>query len=94
MSNVFLFSNNDYSIKNFLNIFFNNYPKKHINIYENNKISFQNPIEICDFISAIIDNSEKFNISALINLDENFYLEVTSSNINNIIKYLYERYPY
>ena len=45
-------------------------------------------------ISAIIDNKEKFNISALINLDENFYLEVTSSNINNIIKYLYERYPY
>lgn len=94
MSNVFLFSNNDYSIKNFLTTFFNNYPKKHINVSENYKISFQNPIEMCDMISAIIDNKEKFNISALINLDENFYLEVTSSNINNIIKYLYERYPY
>lgn len=94
MSNVFLFSNNASSVKDFITLFFNNYPKDNINISEDYKISFQNPIEICDIISAVIDNNEKFNIYAWINLDENLYLQVTPSNIDNIIKYLYERYPY
>ena len=36
----------------------------------------------------------RFEQVALINLDEELYLQVTPSNIDNIIKYLYERYPY
>ncbi len=57
-------------------------------------ISFDNPIELVDLISVVIDNTDKYPISAWINLDEDIYIKITNSNINEIIKYLYERYPY
>lgn len=56
--------------------------------------SFENPIELIDLISIIIDNNDKYPISAWINLDEDIYIKITNSNLNEIIKYLYERYPY
>ena len=59
-----------------------------------NKISFENPIEMSDILSAIIDNNDKYNISAWINLDNDLYFKVTQYNLNDIIKYLFERYPY
>ena len=46
-----------------------------------------------DLISAIIDNNDKYNISAWINLDEDIFIKISNSNLNDIIKYLYERYP-
>lgn len=56
-------------------------------------ITFENPIEMIDLISAIIDNNDNYNISAWINLDEDIFIKISNSNINDIIKYLYERYP-
>ena len=50
-------------------------------------------IEMIDLISAIIDNNDKYNISAWINLDEDIFIKISNSNLNDIIKYLYERYP-
>ena len=61
------------------------YNKKFDKSIEN--FSFENPIEMIDLLSAIIDNNDKYNISAWINLDEDLFL-------NEIVKYLYERYPY
>ena len=47
-----------------------------------------------DLLSAVVDNNDKYNIHAWINLDEDIFLRVTNSNLNEIVKYLYERYPY
>lgn len=94
MPALYLFSTNINSIEEFLNKFYNNNTSPNINIFENYKISFENPIEMSDLISAVIDNNDKYNISIWINLDKDLYLKVTQNNVNDIIKYLFERYPY
>ena len=55
---------------------------------------FDNPIEIADIIGVFIDNKEKFEINMWISLDKGAFVNVTEDNINAIIKYLYERFPY
>lgn len=94
MPTIYLFSTNLYSIDEFLSKFFENKNSPNINIFDNYKISYNNPVEMSDLISAIIDNNDKYNISVWINLDKDLYLKVTSNNVNDIIKYLFERYPY
>lgn len=74
---------------NFLNKFYNKDFEK-----STEEFTFDNPIELIDLISAVIDNNDQYNISAWINLDEDIFIKITNSNINDIIKYLYERYPY
>ena len=58
------------------------------------KKEFQNPIDMIDIISCLIDNIEKFSINLWISLDKDIYICIGTHNINKIIKYLYERYPY
>lgn len=55
---------------------------------------FDNPIDMIDIISCFIDNNNKFEINLWISLDKDVYICVTDTNINNLIKYIYERYPY
>ncbi len=55
---------------------------------------FDNPIEMIDIISCFVDNNDKFNMTLWISLDENVYICITDTNINKLIKYIYERYPY
>lgn len=55
---------------------------------------FQNPIEIADLISTLMDNNDQYAISAWISLDEGLSIQVTNDNLDSIIRYLYERYPY
>ncbi len=85
---VQLFCNDKNELSSFLNKFYNNTNKLSTEIF-----SFENPTDLIDLISVVIDNSDKYNISAWINLDEDIFIKVTSSNINDIIKYIYERYP-
>ena len=84
--NLYCKDQNDLS--SFLERFYN---KKFEKSIEN--ITFDNPIEMVDLISAIIDNNDKYNISAWINLDEDIFIKISNSNLDDIIKYLYERYP-
>lgn len=79
--------------ENLLSSFLSKYYNKNLNKTMED-ISFDNPIELVDLISIVIDNNDKYPISAWINLDEDIYIKITNSNINEIIKYLYERYPY
>ena len=58
------------------------------------KKKYTNPIEISDIIGAFIDNYEQFDISMWICLDKNIFINITNSNADEIIKYLFERYPY
>ena len=55
---------------------------------------FDNPIEMAEIIGTFIDNSDKYKINMWISLDKGFFINVTENNANEIIKYLYERFPY
>ena len=49
-----------------------------------------NMIEI---ISTFADNSEKFEIAFWISIDNNVFININNYTLNDIIKYLLERYP-
>ena len=83
-----LYCKDQNELSSFLERFYN---KKFEKSIEN--ITFDNPIEMVDLISEIIDNNDKYNISAWINLDEDIFIKISNSNLDDIIKYLYERYP-
>lgn len=89
---VSLYSQKRQEISKFLKSFNN------INVYDNNilewKKEFENPVEIADIIGVFIDNNEKFMINMWVSLDEGFFLNVTEHNADQIIRYLFERYPY
>lgn len=55
---------------------------------------FKNPIEIADIIGVFMDNNDKYGINMWISLDKDFSINVTDSNVDQIIRYLFERYPY
>ena len=55
---------------------------------------YKNPIELSDIIGAYIDNIDSYNLTMWISLDQNVYILINDSNANDLIKYLFERYPY
>ncbi|MCF0125102.1 MAG: hypothetical protein HUJ68_04985 [Clostridia bacterium] len=55
---------------------------------------FKNPIELADIIGVFRDNSDSYNLSMWICLDKNIFIRVTENNTDNIIKYLFQRFPY
>ena len=88
---VSLYSENKKEISKFLKSFNNN---KIDNDTLEWKKEFENPIEIADIIGVFIDNNENFKINMWVSLDTGFFLNVTEHNADQIIRYLYERYPY
>jgi len=89
---VNLYSKKDYEISRFLN----SYNQKDVpsnNLVEWKK-EFKNPIEIADIIGVFIDNNEDYDINMWISLDKDFFINVTDNNADQIIRYLFERYPY
>ena len=84
-------SNKKGETNRFLSKFYNN----NINLKEDNwEKQFYNPIEIAELIGVYIDNYDEFDINLWFSLDEGVIVKVDSSNANEIIKYLYERFPY
>lgn len=55
---------------------------------------YKNPVEISDIIGAFIDNKEDFDIVLWINLDKDVFININEDNADELIKYLFERYPY
>ncbi len=55
---------------------------------------YQNPIEASEIIGVYIDNIDSYNIKMWLCLDKNIYINITDSNGDDIIKYLFERFPY
>ena len=90
MSVVSLYSKKDNEINRFLNSYNN---EKVGNTLEWKK-EYKNPIEIADIIGVFIDNKENYNINMWISLDKDFFINVTDANAEQIIRYLFERYPY
>lgn len=55
---------------------------------------YQNPIEIADMIAALIENNNIYNINMWISLDKDLFINITEINADDVIRYLFERYPY
>ena len=89
---VNLYSKNKGELNNFLSKFYNN----NLKITDDNswEKDFNNPVEIAELVGAYIDNNDKYNISMWSCLDEGVLIKITNKNADDIIKYLYERFPY
>ena len=91
IAKMILFSHNKDDINNFLSKFYNN----NINIQKNTwEKSYNNPIEIADLVGVYTDNYDDFELNFWICLDEGLIFQVNNKNGNEIIKYLFERFPY
>ncbi len=91
---VNLYSDKTGEIKKFLTLFYN---KNNIKVED--KVlkwekSFENPVEISDIIGTFIENNEKFKINMWVSFDKNIFINITDNNVDKIIRYIYERYPY
>lgn len=89
---VSLYSKKNNEIKNFLKSF-DNTNLNNSNILEWKK-TFENPIELADIIGVFIENKEKFDINMWVSLDKDFFININDYNADQIIRYLFERYPY
>lgn len=100
---VKLYSSHQNEINRFLNAFFSREAILMQNSKNDNgnkssllewQKKYQNPIEITDIIGTFIENNDKFKINMWISLDKNVFINVTDSNADKIIRYMYERYPW
>ena len=91
-ANINLYSSKVGEINRFLSSFYN----KKIELPNDLKynISFENPVEITDFIGSYIENNDKYKINMWISLDKDVYINITEYNADKIIRYIYERFPY
>jgi len=89
---VNLYSDKKGEISKFLSDFYN----KEISLENDLKWEneYDNSIEIADIVGTFIDNNDKYKINMWISLDEGTFINVTDDNADNIIRYLYERFPY
>ena len=55
--------------------------------------SYDNPIDMIELMSCFVDNKDKFKINIWISLDNGVFINVTDDNLDDIIKYIYERFP-
>ena len=89
---VNLYSEKQGELNNFLSKFYNT----NLEIY--NDLSWEkkynNPIEMAEIIGVFLDNIDDYFINMWICLDKNVYINVNEKNGNDIIKYLYERFPW
>ena len=89
---VRLYSLKENEINRFLNNFFNLNDEKS-NLLEWEK-KYQNPVEMVDIIGAFIDNSDKYSIKMWISLDKGLFINITDYNVDKVIRYIYERFPW
>ena len=54
---------------------------------------FDNPIDMIEIISTLIDNNEIYPVGIWISIDKDIFISITENNLDKIIKYLLERYP-
>lgn len=82
--------------KNEINKFLSKFYNTEMNIPEklNWQQTYKNPIEISDIIGAFIDNSDSYDLKMWISLDKDIYINISDSNGDKVIRYLFERFPY
>lgn len=87
-----IYSEKEGEIEKFLRLFYQNNFELSDKLFW--KKEFDDPAKIIDIISAFIDNKDKFNANIWTSLDKDVFICVTENNINELIKYIYERFPY
>ena len=89
---VHLLSNKKGELEKFLSSFYNT----SFNLLDSLKWEkkYDNPVEIAEIVGTFIDNSDDFDIHIWISIDKNVFIHVDEKNADDIIKYLYERFPY
>lgn len=95
-TSIKLFSNKHGEILRFLNSFFNLSQIEqdaHFSDLEWEK-KYKNPIDMADIIGSFIENNENYKINMWVSLDQDVLINVTENNADDIIRYLYERFPY
>lgn len=92
MVSVNLWSEKVGEIDRFLSKFYNT--SMSLNESLNWEQQYKNPIEIAEIIGTFADNSDDFILAMWISLDTGVFIHVTEDNADDIIKYLYERFPY
>ena len=92
MVTVNLFSEKEGEVNKFLSHFYNTNLDLDSALKWNKE--YNNPVEMVEIIGTYVDNIENFSLNMWISLDKDIYLHVTEQNANDIIKYLYERFPY
>ena len=101
-SSVKLYSNKDGEIFHFLSEYHKTSDISYKNITDLDvylhslewEKTYKNPVEIATILGVFSDNMDKFDLTMWISLDKGYYINITSSNADRIIRYLYERYPY
>lgn len=91
-SSVNLYSTKEGEIERFLTSFYSEKFLLDNNLKHN--IFFENPVEMTDIIGTFIENKEKFKLNMWISFDKYVYINVTEHNADEIIRYIYERFPY
>lgn len=90
-SSVLLYSIKEKEIEKFLSKFFGHEIVLNKKEWESR---FQNPVDMAEIIGVFIDNKDDYKINMWVSIDEGFSINVTEGNANQIIKYLFERFPY
>ena len=91
-TSINLYSAKEGEIEKFLTSFYNKSFK--LENMLKHRIFFENPIEMTDIIGTFIENNEKYKINMWISFDKHVYINVTENNVDSIIRYIYERFPY
>ena len=91
---VSLYSDKEGEISRFLNEFH----KGNIDSISENALEYEfkyeNPLEIADIIGSFIENDDMFDLTMWISIDKGVFIHVTDDNADDLIRYLYERFPY
>ena len=92
ITKINLYSNKRGEINSFLTKFYNT----SLDIENSLKWEkeYKNPIELAEIIGTLIDNSDDYSINIWVSLDKDIFINVTTQNADEFIKYLYERFPY
>lgn len=93
MASVSLYTDKEGELQKFLSKFYNS----NFSELKNNLIwvkEYQNPVELAEIIGIFADNYDDFFLKMLISIDKDVFINITSKNANNVIKYLFERFPY
>ena len=92
LAKITLFSDKKGELNKFLSSFY----KTNLEIYNNLKWEKEsaNPVELADIIGVFVDNYGNYLLNMWLSLDKNIFVNITEDNADEIIKYLFERFPY
>ena len=55
---------------------------------------YENPIELLDIVCVFIENNDRYKINMWISIDKGIFININDYNAEDIIRYIYERFPY